>query len=234
MDIKTFYKLSYGLYIVCSKAGNKINGQVANTVMQVTAEPPKFSVCINKNNLTHDYIQESNVFTVSILSKDADMDIIRNFGFRTGRNFNKFGQLDHAEYKPGITKVPIILSNCTGCIECEIDSSKDVGTHTIFIGKIVDAVSLNNKEPLTYSYYHQVKNGKTQKNAPTFINKNKPESKKVKNMKKYRCTICDYIYDPQKGDPDSGIEPGTSFEDLPENWVCPDCGAGKDSFVEEK
>ncbi len=234
MDIKTFYKLSYGLYMVCSKTGNKINGQVANTVMQVTAEPPKFSVCINKNNLTHDYIQESNVFTISILSKDADMDIIRNFGFRSGRNFNKFEQLDHAEYKLGITKVPIVLSSCTGYIECEIDGSKDVGTHTIFIGKIVDAVSLNNKEPLTYSYYHQVKNGKTQKNAPTFINKNKPESKKVKNMKKYRCTICDYVYDPQKGDPDSGIEPGTSFEDLPENWVCPDCGAGKDSFVEEK
>ena len=234
MDVKTFYKLSYGLYMICSKAGDKINGQIANTAIQVTADPPKLSVCINKINLTHDYIQESNVFTVSILSKDANMDIIRNFGFRSGRDFDKFGQLDHTEYKLGITKAPIVLSNCTGYIECEVSSSKDVGTHTIFIGKIVDAVSLNNEEPLTYSYYHQVKNGKTQKNAPTFINKNKLEGKKVENMKKYRCTICDYIYDPQKGDPDSGIEPGTSFEDLPQDWVCPDCGADKDSFVEEK
>ncbi len=91
---------------------------------------------------------------------------------------------------------------------------------------------LKDGEPLTYAYYHQIKKGKTQKNAPTYI---KDESKKIKegNMEKYKCSVCEYIYDPKKGDPDSGIVPGTSFIDLPEDWVCPVCGAGKNSFEKE-
>jgi len=229
MDIKVLYKVSYGMYIVCSKSKDRFNGQIANTVVQVTADPPKLSVCINKKNLTHQYIRESNIFAVSILEKDATIQLIGNFGFKSGREFDKFKGI---EYKLGKTGVPVIVSNCLGYIECELENSVDAGTHTIFIGKIVGTQMLKDGEPLTYAYYHQVKKGKTQKNAPTYI---KNESKKIKegNMEKYKCSVCEYIYDPKKGDPDSGIEPGTSFEDLPEDWVCPVCGAGKDSFEKE-
>jgi len=90
MDPKTFHKVSYGLYVVSSKMGEKFNGQIANTVIQVTSDPPKIAVVINKQNLTSDFIRESNVFTVSILSKTSPMKFIGHFGFKSGRELDKF------------------------------------------------------------------------------------------------------------------------------------------------
>ena len=104
----------------------------------------------------------------------------------------------------------------------------DVGTHTAFLGKIVDAQMIKEGEPLTYAYYHQVKSGKSPKNAPTYI-PHEPV-KRAADSARYRCTVCGYIYDPDQGDPGAGIKPGTSFESLPEGWVCPVCGVGKDKF----
>ena len=89
---------------------------------------------------------------------------------------------------------------------------------------------------MTYAYYHQVKNGAEPPTAPTYIkeedkNNNKPEEKKeAGSMKKYVCSVCGYVYNPADGDPDSGIAPGTAFEDIPSDWVCPICGVGKDMF----
>jgi rubredoxin len=84
---------------------------------------------------------------------------------------------------------------------------------------------------MTYEFYHQVKGGKSPKNAPTYIgDKGNNKDKETKKMAKYKCTVCGYIYDPEKGDPDSGIKPGTSFEKIPEDWVCPVCGVSKDQF----
>lgn len=91
--------------------------------------------------------------------------------------------------------------------------------------------SFNDNKPMTYAYYHEIKGGKSPKLAPTYMNEEKSEE--AKNMEKYVCTICGYVYDPQKGDPDSGIAPGTAFEDIPDDWVCPICGAKKDSFEKE-
>lgn len=81
---------------------------------------------------------------------------------------------------------------------------------------------------MTYAYYHEIKGGKAPKTAPTY---NKGANKKeTKKMKKYVCTVCGYVYEPEKGDPDSGIKPGTPFEQLPDDWVCPVCGADKSAF----
>jgi len=85
---------------------------------------------------------------------------------------------------------------------------------------------------MTYAYYHEIKGGKAPKSAPTYI-KEKLE-KGDGNMAKYRCTVCGYIYNPEKGDPDNGIKTGTPFEELPEDWVCPVCGASKEEFEKEK
>ncbi|GAH20661.1 unnamed protein product, partial [marine sediment metagenome] len=106
MDKKALYKISYGLYIVSSKKGDKFNGQIANTVFQTTAEPPMVAICINKKNLTHEFIQKSKVFTISILSKETPMKFIGLFGFRSGRDLDKFKDVN---YKIGIIGIPIVL-----------------------------------------------------------------------------------------------------------------------------
>jgi len=106
----------------------------------------------------------------------------------------------------------------------------NVGTHTFFVGKVVDSDIIKKDEPMTYAYYHRVKGGKTPVKAPTYIK----EDREVNGLDKYVCKICGYIYDPDKGDPDNGIAPGTMFENLPDDWVCPICGATKDQFEKVK
>ncbi len=227
MNIKTLYKVSYGLYVVGSVKNEKYNGQIANTVFQITSEPPTIAVSINKSNLTHEFIKESKVFAVSILSKETPMRFIGHFGFKSGRDTDKFKDV---KYKSGITGAPVVLEYTIAYLETEVTNMVDVGTHTIFIGKVVDAEILGTGEPMTYAYYHEVKKGKSPKTAPTYI---KEENKKeTKGVKKYRCKVCGYVYDPEKGDPDSGIVPGTPFDKLPDDWVCPICGAGKEEFEE--
>ena len=234
MDLKALYMCSYGLYVVSSKKGDALNGQIANTVFQVTAEPPTIAVSINMANLTHEYISESKVFTASILSIDAPMTFIGKWGFKSGRDTNKF---DGTEYKIGASGAPIVLDYTLGWLEAEVVNSVDVGSHTIFIGKIVDCAVVSPGEPMTYTYYHQVKKGKTPEKAATYIKQEVQDQQEVedssmadKQAGKYKCTVCGYIYDPADGDPDSGIAAGTAFADLPDDWVCPVCGVGKDQF----
>lgn len=225
MNPKTFHQISYGVYVVSAKMGKRFNGQIANTLFQVTSEPAVIAVSINKENLTHEYIQEGRVFTASILSQKTPMRLIGHFGFRSGRELDKFKDL---KYKVGVTGAPVVLENTVGYLECEVIDSLDVGTHTIFIGKVVEAEVIGDEEPLTYSYYHLIKKGKVPEAAPTYTREE--VRKEVGEMGKYICTVCGYVYDSEVGDPDSGVKPGTPFEKLPDDWVCPVCGAGKKSF----
>jgi len=103
----------------------------------------------------------------------------------------------------------------------------DVGTHTIFVGEIIDADILNEKTCLTYGYYQKVKRGTTPRTAPSYIENTKEA---MSRMDKYKCSLCGWIYDPELGDQDGGIPPGTPFEKLPDDWVCPVRGAAKDQF----
>ncbi len=220
MNIKTFHKISYGLYVISSKKGERFNGQIANTVFQTTSEPPTIAVSVNNKNLTHEFIGESKVFTVSILSEETPLKFVGHFGFRCGRDIDKFKEID---YKVGISGA---------YLEAELVDSLDLGTHTVFIGKVIGAKIIDDKEPMTYAYYRQIKGGKAPKTAPTY---NEADNRKeTKKMEKYVCTVCGYIYDPEKGDLDSGIKPGTPFEQLPDGWVCPVCGADKSAFELQK
>jgi len=223
VDIKTLYQVSYGMYVVASVKGDKFNGQISNTVFQITSEPPTVAVSINKQNLTHEFIRDSRVFAASILSQDTPLSFIGNFGFKSGRDIDKLAQVN---YKVGKTGAPIVLDHTLGYLELKVINEVDVGTHTIFTGELVEAETLRSGEPMTYAYYHIVKGGTAPKTAPTYIK----EEKVVKKVAKYRCTVCGYIYDPEKGDPDGGIAPGTPFEEIPDDWVCPVCGASKDQF----
>jgi flavin reductase (DIM6/NTAB) family NADH-FMN oxidoreductase RutF/rubredoxin len=230
MNIRAVQKMCYGVYIISSKNDNKINGQIANTAFQITSDPATVAISINKQNLTHEYIKKSKVFVISILSKDAPMTLIGDFGFKSGRDIDKFRDI---QYRKGVTGAPIVLEETVAYMECEVLSSTDVGTHTIFIGKIIDCDNLSDAEPMTYAYYHQIKGGKSPKTAPTYV-KEEPKAPKTASSGKYKCKICGYIYDPAKGDPDGGIKPGTPFEDLPDTWTCPICNAPKSEFEKEE
>lgn len=233
MDLRALFFCSYGLYVVSSKDDGEYNGQVVNTVFQVTADPPRIAVSINKENLTHKYISKSKVLTVSIISIDAPMRFIGTWGFKSGRDINKF---EDARFKVGKTGAPILLDHTLAYLEAEVERAVDVGTHTLFIGKLVDCEVVSEGDPMTYAYYHKVKKGKTPEKAATYIKKEnssqqtKQQEGMMSDSKKYKCTVCGYIYDPEKGDPDNSVNPGTAFADLPDDWVCPVCGAGKDQF----
>jgi flavin reductase (DIM6/NTAB) family NADH-FMN oxidoreductase RutF/rubredoxin len=230
MNTKAFRKLSYGLYIVSSRSGERINGQIANSVFQVSSEPATIAISLNKKNLTHDYVRESRVFSVSVLSKEAPMTFIGRFGFKGGRDVNKFEGIG---YRIGASGAPIVTDFSVAYVEAEVVGETDCGTHTVFIGKVVDCGVLTEEEPMTYAFYHEVKGGKSPKSAPTYI-QDEPKASPPAKARRYVCSLCGYVYDPEKGDPDSGIAPGTPFENIPDGWVCPVCGAERDKFEPEK
>lgn len=166
LSYDVFREISYGLYVVTSRDGEKGNGQIVNTVLQVTSEPPKFAVIVNRENLTHDYIMKSGVFGVSVLSEDTPMTFIGLFGFKSGRDVDKLGK---TTYIQGITGCPLVTEHALGVLECNVVIYLGVGTHTIFVGEVVQSQALGNGRPLTYEYYHTNLKGKTARNAPTFI-----------------------------------------------------------------
>jgi len=170
MNLNALHKIGYGMYIVGSHQGEKRNAQIANTVFQITSEPPTVAVSINKNNLTHEYIKASHVFSASVLGQTAPLPFIGGFGFKSGRDTDK---LKGVNYKVGQTGSPIFLDNTVAYLEAEVIQDVDVGTHTIFIGKVVAAEILNENPCMTYEYYYQVKRGTTPKSAPSYIAREK-------------------------------------------------------------
>ena len=173
------------------------------------------------------------MFTVSILDKKTPLPLIGTFGFKSGRDIDKF---KNVHFKLGTTQAPIILDNTIAYLEAHVINKIDAGTHTIFIGKITDAALLSQESVMTYEYYHEVKGGYSPKSAPTYdsdIDKKTEKKKEDVKMDKYVCTVCGYVYDPAKGDPETGIAAGTAFDDLPNDWVCPICGAGKEAFEKQ-
>ncbi|ROL56332.1 High molecular weight rubredoxin [Bacteroidetes/Chlorobi group bacterium ChocPot_Mid] len=241
MNIDSMFTITYGLYILSSKLGEKYNGHINNTCFQVTAEPPQFAVCSHKDNLTSDYIKQSKVFSISVIQEDVDLNYIGHWGFKSGRDFDKFKDI---LFKVGVTGAPIVLEKTVSYIECNVVREIDLGTHWLFIGEVQDADFIKKNTPvLTYSYYRNVIKGLSPKNAPTFVDKSKLSQLKEENIKvkvpekvvsapkeEYICSVCGYVYDSDEGDPTSGIKPGTHFRDLPEDWVCPICGVEKDMF----
>ncbi len=170
MNLKALQKLSYGMYIIGSRKEDRLNGQTANTVFQITSEPPTIAVSINKQNLTHELISASKVFTASILRQDTPLSFIGQFGFKSGKNTNK---LEGINYQIGETKAPIIIDHAVAYLEVKVIKELDMGTHTIFLGELVNADVLNEDTCMTYEYYHQVKRGTTPKTAPSYISEKK-------------------------------------------------------------
>lgn len=209
IDKQVFRNISYGMYLVTTN-NKKKNGCIINTLTQITSENPIISISINKNNFTNNEIKESKKFAVSILSVDTDSEVISNFGYKTGNEVDKFESVEYEE----ISNLPVITKNMVSYLICEVINVIDCETHDIFLGRVIETKNINNIEPMTYKYYHEVRKGTSPKNAPTFIEEKKEDA--------YRCPICGYIHDNAKEE--------IKFEDLSEDWVCPLCKAPKKVF----
>lgn len=230
MDPRALWTMSYGMYLVTARAGGRANGQIANAVFQVTAEPPRVAIAINKENFTHDLIRDGGWFAFSVLAESVPMEFIGLFGFKSGRDVDKLAQ---ATVREGL-HVPLVVDHAVAVTEARVLLAMDAGSHTVFVGEAASAEVLSSAAPLTYAGYH-VRKGKAPKNAPTYRGEAEPPAQaQVKApvpASTWTCGVCGYTYDPAEGDPAHGIAPGTRFEDLPDDWVCPVCGAPKDAFL---
>jgi flavin reductase (DIM6/NTAB) family NADH-FMN oxidoreductase RutF len=157
--IKACWKVSYGLYVVTSIRDGRANGQVCNTLFQITSDPPRFAIGINHRNLTHEFIASSEVFAASILGV-GDHRLVRRFGYRSGRDFDKLGGI---AVRAGRTGCPL-LEESLGYVECKLlpDKTVDAGTHSIFVGEVVGGGILRDGEPMTYAHYHATKDSAQQ------------------------------------------------------------------------
>lgn len=200
MDPKALYSLSYGVFMLATKSGNKENGCITNTCMQVAASPTRIAICCLNANLTCDLIKESGLFTLSILDDTCKFFTIKNFGMQSGRDVNKFAEYESPRDARGIHYLD---SQTCAVLCCHVVDKMDLGTHTMFIAEIDDAFRTSENAPLTYADYQNKLKPKPQP---------KPEDKKIVG---WRCKICGYVYE--------GAE-------LPPDYECPTCGHPASDF----
>ena len=165
MNESALFKLSYGVYLITVWADGKPTGCVANACLQVTAEPPKVIISLNKTCFTNKHVKETGVFAVSVLGENADVSLISEFGFASGAEVNKFENYDYI-IKDNLPVLPSAVSYLT----CKVLDEKETDTHTIFLAQVTDADNLSDDTPMTYSYYHKELKGKTSPKAPTYKN----------------------------------------------------------------
>lgn len=220
MNVNTFRNMSYGLYVVSSLDGDRPVGCIANSIMQITASPATVAVSLNHDNYTNDCVAKTGKFAFSILSEKSEPSIIGGFGFRSSRDNDKFAEVPHV-MKEGL---PVLTDAC-GYVVCKVLKTMETETHTVFLGEVIDADVLDESAPaMTYAYYHNVIKGTSPKNAPTFLQEDKPAAEETaveeptaeKKVGRWQCQVCGYIYE---------------GEALPKDYTCPICGQGADKFM---
>ncbi len=176
MNTNALFQLSYGLYVAASKFDKKMNGCIVNTVMQVTSNPLQIAVAVNKQNLTCELIQKSNMVSLSVLSETAPFSLFQHFGFQSGRETDKF-----VDYPFAVTRqeLPYLTKHTTAFIDCKVTNTIDLGTHMLFICSVNDCDVISAEKAMTYSFYHE------------FV-KPKPETSAAKG---WRCIVCGYVYE---------------------------------------
>lgn len=195
MDKKAMYKLSYGLFVLTARDGEKDNGCIINTAIQAASEPNQLSICVNKANYTHDMIKRTGKFTVSVLSEQADFELFKHFGFQSGRDVDKFTNFTGCAR--GADGLYYITEGTNAYISVTVDKTVDLGSHTMFIGEITDMAVLSDTPSTIYEYYQ---------------NHIKPKPQAVgktdKGQTVWRCRICGYEY---------------VGEEIPDDFICPIC-----------
>ncbi len=193
MDNKAMYQLTYGLFVLTSCQDGRDSGCIINTAGQVTADPNRISIAVNKANFTHDLVKASGKFNISILSEDASFDTFKHFGFQSGRTVDKFD--GYASCKRSKNGLYYVTEGTNAYISAAVQQSIDLGSHTLFIAAVEDMEVLSHISSATYGYY--------QKHI-----KPSPEKSQANGKPQWRCTVCGYIYE---------------GEELPADFICPLC-----------
>ena len=212
---KILTSLSYGMFAVGTKGENMPNACIVNTVVQITSNPLTVAVSVNHNNYTNECIKKNGEFTVSVLSENTSGAVIGALGFTSGRDGNKLENIKHKILREG---APVIQEDICCWFLCKVINSIETVTHTVFIAELTAGSEAIKGKPMTYEFYHNVIKGKAPKNAPTYIAEDNNDTNE-----KYICSICKYEYN----------NPLVPFEELPDDWVCPICGAPKSVFKKE-
>lgn len=177
MENKALYKIGYGLYVLTAEEDGKDNGCIINTAIQVTNEPNRMAVAVNKKNYTCKMIERKKCFNISVLDEGSDFEIFRHFGFQSGGSVDKFASFE--DFERSENGIAYITKNTNAFISCKTVQEIDLGTHIMFIADVVDAKLLGDKQTVTYNFYQENIKPKT-----------KAESKKG-----YVCDICGYVYE---------------------------------------
>ena len=194
MDKKALYSISYGLYVVTTKDGEKDNGCIVNTVSMLTSEPTRIVVFLDKHNYTEELIRKTGVFNVSVLTESTPFEVFKQFGFVSGRDTDKFAGKEYPRTENGLYYLP---NHTNAVISAKVVASHDYGTHTLFVAEVTDAVTLSNEPSVTYAYYQA-----NIKQAPAAAPKQEEQP-----QEKWVCTVCGYVHEGS----------------LPEDFICPWC-----------
>ncbi len=200
MNEKALFKLSYGIFVLTSKSGGKANGCIINTCNQVASSPARLAISVINGNYTCDLIRESGIFTLSVLDETTTFETIRHWGMQSGRTVDKMKGI---ELPTDINGIPYLSRSTCAVFSCRVTERMDLGSHTLFIGEIVDSRITGDGNAVTYADYH----ARIKPRAEV------PEA--GRKIKAWRCRICGFIYE-------GAI--------LPEEYECPLCGHPKEDF----
>lgn len=202
MDNKAMYKLSYGLFVLTAKVGDKENGCITNTAVQVASEPNTISFAVNKANYTHDMVMETKRANISVISEAADFELFKHFGFQSGRDVDKFADFRDCKYADN--GIPYITKGTNAYFSIDVKQTVDLGSHTLFIGVPTAMEVLADTASATYAYYQSDIKPKPEKVGETGT-----------GQTIWRCRICGYEY---------------VGEEMPDDFLCPLCNHPKADF----
>lgn len=197
IDPKSLFRIGYGLYVITAREGERDNGMIANALMQVTNTPDRVCVALNKNALTHDMAKRTGRMNVNCLTTDTPYSVFEHFGMQSGKTVSKFEGMTPVRTASGLA---VIAEYANAYFELEVESYTDLGSHGMFVCRIVESRVLSDAPTMTYADYHAHV---------------KPKPQVKEDKKGWVCKICGYVYE---GDP------------LPEDFVCPICRHGAADF----
>ena len=209
IDNQAIFNISYGLFVLVARQGEKDNACIINVAQQVTSDPLQIAICVNKQNLTHDMVLHTLKFNLCPLSEEATMKPFQHFGFQSGKTVDKFAESEtELRTENGLRYLPKYINSVISCV---VTKSIDLGTHTLFIARVMEAKVLTDSPSITYAYYQQHIKPAPASSSPKL---GEVDSRSV-SPKRWVCEVCGYVYE---GD------------EVPDNFVCPWCKHGKSDF----